>query len=97
MKTFATALLVLGASATRVRSLLKQVDYESEYGLPECNEYCAEGYFYTKDFYDCSSKEDMWSDYYAPTPQCPVYCEATGVCPEPVVDTSHEDAQAIMD
>ena len=65
--------------------------------MPECNQYCSEGYFYTKTWYDCSSKTDMWNDYYYPTPQCPKYCEITGNCPVPEPDTSHEDALAIME
>ena len=95
MKTFVTALLVLGTSATRVESFLKQGDYR-DHELPECTQYCSEGYFYTKTWWDCSSKTDMLNDFYVPTPQCPVYCKVSGNCPVPN-DASHKAALEILE
>jgi hypothetical protein len=60
MKVTAAALLVLGASATRVKSFAKA---QQGGELAECTPYCAEGYFYTASYYDCEKKSDKY-DYY---------------------------------
>jgi Ca2+-binding EF-hand superfamily protein len=83
MKVTAAALLVLGASATRVKSFAKA---QQGGELAECTPYCAEGYFYTAAYYDCEKKSDA-SDFYAPSPQCPKLCEDHGVeCPATAKD-----------